>query len=144
MVNSLSFAMFKCLLEYIKKEKQIFYFPLRGLFMKKALLAFAGVALIGLTSTAFADEKIEIGSKIYERAFGRGCGTCHDIASNPQLFDLVKSGKLSRASFEQTLQNGKGGMPKAIAAIMEVGPVKKAGYGEDQAVDALYAYLGSK
>jgi mono/diheme cytochrome c family protein len=128
----------------IKKEKQIFYFPLRGLFMKKALLAFAGVALIGLTSTAFADEKIEIGSKIYERAFGRGCGTCHDIASNPQLFDLVKSGKLTRASFEQTLQNGKGGMPKAIAAIMEVGPVKKAGYGEDQAVDALYAYLGSK
>ncbi len=112
--------------------------------MKKALLAFAGVALIGLTSSAFADEKIEIGSKIYERAFGRGCGTCHDIASNPQLFDLVKSGKLTRASFEQTLQNGKGGMPKAIAAIMEVGPVKKAGYGEDQAVDALYAYLGSK
>ena len=112
--------------------------------MKKALLAFAGVALIGLTSSAFADEKLEIGAKIYERAFGRGCGTCHDIASNPQLFDLVKSGKLTRASFEQTLQNGKGGMPKAIAAIMEVGPVKKAGYGEDQAVDALYAYLGSK
>jgi mono/diheme cytochrome c family protein len=129
-----------------KKRKTTFLSPppLRGLFMKKTLLAFAGVALIGLTSTAFADEKTEIGAKIYERAFGRGCGTCHDIASNPQLFDLVKSGKLTRASFEQTLQNGKGGMPKAIAAIMEVGPVKKAGYGEDQAVDALYAYLGSK
>jgi mono/diheme cytochrome c family protein len=136
--------LFKFLIECIKKEKQPFYLPLRGLFMKKALLAFAGVALIGLTSSAFADEKLEIGAKIYERAFGRGCGTCHEISSNPQLFDLVKSGKLTRASFEQTLQNGKGGMPKAIAAIMEVGPVKKAGYGEDQAVDALYAYLGSK
>jgi len=32
-------------------------------------------------------------------------------------------------------------MPKAVAAIMEVGPVKKAGYTEDQAIDAIYAYL---
>lgn len=112
--------------------------------MKKSVLALATVALIGLSGSVLADEKLEIGAKIYERSFGRGCGTCHDIASNPQLFDLVKSGKLSRASFEQTLKDGKGGMPKAIAAIMEVGPVKKAGYGEDQAVDALYAYLGSK
>ncbi len=112
--------------------------------MKKLVLALSTVAVIGLSGAAFADEKTEIGAKIYERAFGRGCGTCHDIASNPQLFDLVKSGKLTRASFEQTLKDGKGGMPKAIAAIMEVGPVKKAGYGEDQAVDALYAYIQSK
>jgi cytochrome c551 len=112
--------------------------------MKKSVLALAAVAVIGLSGSAFADEKTEIGAKIYERSFGRGCGTCHDIASNPQLFDLVKSGKLSRASFEQTLKDGKGGMPKAIAAIMEVGPVKKAGYGEDQAVDALFAYIQSK
>lgn len=112
--------------------------------MKKLVLALSTVAVMGLSSAAFADEQLDIGQKIYERAFGRGCGTCHDIASNPQLFDLVKSGKLTRASFEQTLKDGKGGMPKAIAAIMEVGPVKKAGYGEDQAVDALFAYLGSK
>lgn len=112
--------------------------------MKKLVLALSTVAVIGLSGAAFADEKTEIGAKIYERAFGRGCGTCHDIASNPQLFDLVKSGKLTRASFEQTLKDGKGGMPKAIAAIMEVGPVKKAGYGEDQAVDALFAYIQSK
>jgi len=112
--------------------------------MKKLVLALSTVAVMGLSSAAFADEQLEIGQKIYERSFGRGCGTCHDIASNPQLFDLVKSGKLTRASFEQTLKDGKGGMPKAIAAIMEVGPVKKAGYGEDQAVDALFAYLGSK
>ncbi|MDD2864213.1 MAG: cytochrome c [Methylococcales bacterium] len=112
--------------------------------MKKLVLALSTVAVMGLSGAAFADEKTEIGAKIYERAFGRGCGTCHDIASNPQLFDLVKSGKLTRASFEQTLKDGKGGMPKAIAAIMEVGPVKKAGYGEDQAVDALFAYIQSK
>jgi mono/diheme cytochrome c family protein len=112
--------------------------------MKKLVLALSTVAVIGLSGAAFADEKTDIGAKIYERSFGRGCGTCHDIASNPQLFDLVKSGKLTRASFEQTLKDGKGGMPKAIAAIMEVGPVKKAGYGEDQAVDALYAYIQSK
>ncbi len=112
--------------------------------MKKLVLALSTVAVIGLSGAAFADEKTEIGAKIYERAFGRGCGTCHDIASNPQLFDLVKSGKLTRASFEQTLKDGKGGMPKAIAAIMDVGPVKKAGYGEDQAVDALFAYIQSK
>ena len=112
--------------------------------MKKSVLALATVALIGFGGSVFADEQTEIGQKIYERAFGRGCGTCHDISSNPQLFDLVKSGKLTRASFEQTLKDGKGGMPKAIAAIMEVGPVKKAGYGEDQAVDALFAYIQSK
>ena len=112
--------------------------------MKKTLATAAGIVLIALSGSAFADEQLEIGQKIYERAFGRGCGTCHDIASNPQLFDLVKSGKLSRATFEAVLKDGKGGMPKAIAAIMEVGPVKKAGYGEDQAVDALFAYLGSK
>ncbi len=112
--------------------------------MKKSILALATVALIGLSGSVFADEQTEIGAKIYERAFGRGCGTCHDIASNPQLFDLVKSGKLPLGSFEQTLKDGKGGMPKAIAAIMEVGPVKKAGYGEDQAVQALYAYIQNK
>lgn len=127
---------------FLEKEKQLFYFV--EVIMKKLVLALSTVAVIGLSSSVFADEKLEIGAKIYERSFGRGCGTCHDIASNPQLFDLVKSGKLTRASFEQTLKDGKGGMPKAIAAIMEVGPVKKAGYGEDQAVDALFAYLGSK
>ncbi|WAK03443.1 c-type cytochrome [Methylobacter sp. YRD-M1] len=112
--------------------------------MKKSLGSLAGVALIALSSQAFASEDVEIGQKIYERAFGRGCGTCHDIASNPQLFDLVKSGKLDRAKFEQVIKEGKGGMPKAMDAIMAVGPVKKAGYGEDQALDALYKYLGSK
>jgi cytochrome c551 len=112
--------------------------------MKKSLGSLAGIALIALSSQAFAAEDIQVGQKIYDRAFGRGCGTCHDIASNPQLFELVKSGKLDRATFETVIREGKGGMPKAMDAIMAVGPVKKAGYSEDQALDALYAYLGSK
>ncbi|MDP3007488.1 MAG: cytochrome c [Methylococcales bacterium] len=112
--------------------------------MKKSLTTLVGVMLITLSGSVFAGEAEEIGQKIYERAFGRGCGSCHDIASNPQLSALIKDGKLDRASFENTLKNGKGGMPKAIETIMSLAPVTKAGYGEDQAVDALYAYLKSK
>jgi cytochrome c5 len=112
--------------------------------MKKSLATLAGVMLITLSGAAFADEASDIGQKIYERAFGRGCGTCHDIASNPQLSALIKDGKLDRATFEKVLKEGKGGMPKAIETIMALPPVTKAGYGEDQAVDALYKYLGSK
>jgi mono/diheme cytochrome c family protein len=111
--------------------------------MKKLLTA---AALILLSNSAFADEATEIGEKIYKRAFGRGCGTCHDIASNPQLFDLIKAGTLDRAKFESVLKEGKGNMPKAISEIMKVKAVETAGYGEDQAVDALYKFFqeGSK
>jgi len=112
--------------------------------MKNTLITAAGIALITLSGQAMADEQIEIGKKIYERAFGRGCGTCHDIASNPQLSALIKAGQLDRAKFETVLKEGKGGMPKAIAEIMKQPAVTKAGYGEDQAVDALYKYLESK
>jgi mono/diheme cytochrome c family protein len=112
--------------------------------MKKSLATLAGVMLITLSGAAFAGEAEEIGQKIYERAFGRGCGSCHDMASNPQLSALIKEGKLDRASFENTLKNGKGNMPKAIEVIMAIPAVTKASYGEDQAVDALYAYLKSK
>ena len=112
--------------------------------MKKLLIAAASVALIALSAQASADEQIEIGKKIYERAFGRGCGTCHDIASNPQLTALIKAGQLERGKFEQVLKEGKGGMPKAIEEIMKNKAVEKAGYGEDQAVDALYKYLETK
>jgi cytochrome c551 len=112
--------------------------------MKKSLITAAGIALIALSGQAMADEQLEIGKKIYERAFGRGCGTCHDISSNPQLSALIKAGTLDRAKFEAVLKEGKGGMPKAIAEIMKQPAVTKAGYGEDQAVDALYKYLESK
>ncbi|MEC4750603.1 c-type cytochrome [Methylomicrobium sp. Wu6] len=112
--------------------------------MKKSLATFAGIALITLSGQAFSSEANEIGKKIYERAFGRGCGTCHDIASNPQLPALIKAGTLDRAKFEQVLREGKGGMPKALDEIMKNAAVKKAGLTEELAVDDLYEYLKNK
>lgn len=109
--------------------------------MRKAL-GVLGVALVALSSQAFAGaDEIKVGKKIYDRAFGRGCGACHDISSNPQLAALIKAGELDKAKFAQVLKEGRNGMPKAMDAIMAVGPVKKAGYSEDQAIDAVYEYL---
>ncbi|TAN47266.1 MAG: cytochrome c [Methylococcaceae bacterium] len=79
------------------------------------------------------------GEKIYNRAFGRGCGTCHDMASNPNLFESVK--KMSRDDFKGVLVNGRNNMPKAMETIMGLPNVKSAGLSEDQAVDALIAFL---
>ncbi len=112
--------------------------------MKTTIGTIAGIALIALSTSAFADEQIEIGKKIYERAFGRGCGTCHDISSNPQLSANIKAGTLDRAKFEEVITNGRGGMPKALDEIMKNAAVTKAGYGKDQALDALYKYLETK
>ncbi|WP_394752836.1 c-type cytochrome [Crenothrix sp.] len=112
--------------------------------MKKALGVLAGVVLIALSGQVAADEQLDIGKKIYDRAFGRGCGTCHDIASNPQLTANIKTGALTRAGFEEVIKNGRGGMPKAIDEIMKNAAVVKAGYGEPQALDALFAYISSK
>ena len=109
--------------------------------MKKLLLAVSTVALLSLSAQASASEDIKVGKKIYDRAFGRGCGACHDISTNPPLIDLIKSGKLKKDSFATTLKEGKKGMPKAMDAIMAVGPVKKAGYSEDQAIDAVWNFL---
>ncbi|MCK5889291.1 MAG: cytochrome c [Methylococcales bacterium] len=109
--------------------------------MKKTLIALAGITLIALSGQASAADELKVGKKIYDRAFGRGCGACHDIASNPQLAELIKSGDLDLASFTTTLKEGKNGMPKAVAAIMAVGPVKKAGYSEDEAIAAVYKFL---
>ncbi|MEI6334961.1 MAG: cytochrome c [Methylococcaceae bacterium] len=126
------------------RELQFSFFTQQEVSMKKSLGTLAGIVLIALSGSALADEQLEIGQKIYDRAFGRGCGTCHDIASNPQLSANIKAGTLDRASFEKILKEGKGGMPKAIEEIMNNKAVIKAGYGEDQAVDALYAYISSK
>ena len=108
--------------------------------MKNTFGLLVGAALIAISGQVAADEA-EIGGKIYDRAFGRGCGACHDIASNPQLKELIKAGKLPKDQFAKVLKEGKNGMPKAVEAIMAVGPVKKAGLTEDQAIDAVYAYL---
>ena len=112
--------------------------------MKKSLGLAAGAALLALSSQAFSaanevSEEIWIGGKVYDRAFGRGCGTCHDIESNPNLFESVKT--LSKKEFIDVMKNGRNGMPKAVDAVMAVGPVKKAGYSEDQAMEAIYNYI---
>ncbi len=112
--------------------------------MKTTIGSIASVVLLALSTSAFADEAVDIGKKIYDRAFGRGCGTCHDISSNPQLTANIKAGTLTRATFEEVLTNGRGGMPKAIDEIMKNAAVTKAGYGKDQAIDALWKYLESK
>lgn len=112
--------------------------------MRKSFGILAGAILIAASGAAMADEQLEIGQKIYERAFGRGCGTCHDIASNPQLTANIKAGTLDRAKFEQILRDGKGGMPKAIDEIMKNKAVVKASYTEELAVDALYKYISEK
>jgi len=108
--------------------------------MKKTLGLAAAFALM-FSGQVFAEvsEDIKIGAKIYERAFGRGCGTCHDVSSNPNLLESVK--KLSKEEFINVLKNGRNSMPKAVGAIMDVGPVKKAGYTEEQALEAIYNYL---
>ncbi|MEE9354818.1 MAG: cytochrome c [Methylococcaceae bacterium] len=100
-----------------------------------------GIALSSQITTVQAEvtEEIWVGSKIYGRAFGRGCGTCHDISSNPNLMESIK--KLSKDEFVTVMKEGRKGMPKAVEALLAVGPVKKAGYSEDQAIDAIYNYL---
>ena len=112
--------------------------------MKKSLSLAASAALLALSGQAFSAEnevslEIWTGGKIYDRAFGRGCGACHDIESNPNLFESVKT--LTKDEFIGVMKNGRNGMPKAVAAVMAVGPVKKAGYSEDQAMDAIYDYI---
>ncbi len=47
------------------------------------------------------DMKTWVGMKIYDRAFGRGCGTCHDVSPNPNLFEAVN--KLSVEEFGNVL-----------------------------------------
>ena len=111
--------------------------------MKKTIGTLAGIALIALSGQAYSADT-ENGKKIYDRAFGRGCGTCHDIASNPQLTPLIQSGALDRARFEQVITDGKGGMPKALDVIMGLKFIQKKGLTKDQALDDLYEYLKTR
>lgn len=103
-----------------------------------------GMLLVGAVSFAggaMAEGTGEIGKTIYDRAFGRGCATCHDVKPNPNLFESVN--KMSREDFKKVLVEGRNAMPKAIDAIMAVGPVKKNNLSEDQAIDDLIEYLKS-
>jgi hypothetical protein len=49
--------------------------------------------------------------------------------------------KLSKEELTKVLVEGRNAMPKAMDQIMALGPVKSAGLTQDQAVDALIAYL---
>jgi hypothetical protein len=118
--------------------------------MKNVFIAAIGVVFVGLSSQVMAEagpapaHHIEIGKKVYERAFGRGCGACHDMKSNPQLHELIVAGKLPLDAFTKTLKEGKGNMPKAIDQIMELAPVKTANLSEAEAIQAVYDYLKGK
>ena len=109
--------------------------------MKKLLSTLATVALMTIGAQAFADESAAIGEKIYKQAFGRGCGACHDIASNPQLSALIKAGTLDLHKFSTVIKEGKNGMPKAVDAIMAVGAVKKDNMTADAAIEAVFNFL---
>jgi mono/diheme cytochrome c family protein len=109
-----------------------------------ALLGISFFCLFSKTVSAeevALSEEIRIGQKIYERSFGRGCGACHEILSNPQLVELIQAGELGIDSFTDTMINGKNGMPKSMDAIMATKPVQQAGYTEEQAINAVYKFL---
>lgn len=108
--------------------------------MIKQLIA-TSIAITALTGQTKAAS--QIGQEIYNNAFTRGCGHCHNISFNPQLPALIKSGKLDRAKFGTVLKEGRSGMPKAMDQIMGLGSVKKAGLTEEQAIDAVYEYLSN-
>ena len=80
-----------------------------------------------------------VGMQIYDRSFGRGCGTCHDVAPNPNLFESVKT--LTFEEFDTVLRQGRNAMPKAIDAILAVTEVQTAGYDDMQAIEAIFNYL---
>lgn len=105
------------------------YKSLQGALLLMVGALFAGAALA-------EDEPAVIGKKIYDRAFGRGCGTCHDGAA-PNLFESVN--KLSKEDFTAVLVNGRNAMPKAMDQIMAM-PVAKT-LTQDHVVEALIAYL---
>jgi mono/diheme cytochrome c family protein len=116
-------------------------------FTTKQLIAITLLmALCSLTSTTHAaestkvSEEIWVGKKIYDRAFGRGCGTCHDMASNPDLLQSVT--KLTQDEFISIIKTGRNGMPPAGDEILSMKLVKKYGYTEDdKGFNALYSYL---
>lgn len=110
---------------------------------KSKLMFVAAMAAVGVASAVefTPEESLFLGMKIYERAAGRGCGTCHDVRPFPDLTQSIK--KLSKEEFVNVVKNGRPGtiMTPMAPQIMEIGLVKNACMTEEQALDALYAYL---
>ncbi len=113
--------------------------------MKKNLLLIATLLTVLASKNSYSETDLEIGENIYKKAFGRGCGTCHDISVIPDITSLIQSGELGIDSFTNTMFNGSnGGMPKAIDSIMGIRSVQQAEYTENQAINALYRYIKEK
>jgi len=113
---------------------------------RQIALGVALAATMGMSSLVSAteftqDEKLWLGMKIYERAAGRGCGTCHDVKPFPDLTESVK--KLSKDEFIKVVKEGRAGtiMTPMAPQIMKIGLVEKACMAEEQALDALHGYL---
>lgn len=111
--------------------------------LRKLIFAAALAATMGVSSAVefSQDESLFLGMKIYERAAGRGCGTCHDVRPFPDLTQSIQ--KLSKEEFINVVKNGRPGtiMTAMAPQIMQIGLVQKACMTEEQALDALYAYL---
>lgn len=114
--------------------------------LRHFVIGTAMAATLGLASQVSAvefteDEKLWLGMKIYERAAGRGCGTCHDVRPFPDLTESIK--KLSKEDFLKVVKEGRPGtiMTPMAPQIMKIGLVEKACMTEEQALDALYSYL---
>jgi mono/diheme cytochrome c family protein len=84
-------------------------------------------------------EEIWIGKKIYDRFYGRGCATCHDISTNPNLADSINN--LSKKEFHNVLIHGKKGMPAAMNQITNMRIIKKFNYSDEDAFNAIYSYI---
>ncbi|MBN2701159.1 MAG: c-type cytochrome [Methylohalobius sp. ZOD2] len=104
------------------------------------------ITTLGMASTASAlefsnDELKWMGMKIYQRAAGRGCGTCHDVRPFPELDKSIQ--QLSKEEFLGVVKNGRKGtiMTPMAPQIMEIGLVESVCMTEEQALDALYMYL---
>nr|BAL53731.1 hypothetical protein HGMM_F08D11C29 [uncultured Gammaproteobacteria bacterium] len=112
---------------------------LRNLVFGAAMVAAASSSALAVEFTP--EENLFLGMKIYERAAGRGCGTCHDVRPFPDLTQSIK--KLSKEEFINVVKNGRPGtiMVAMAPQIMEIGLVKSACMSESQALEALYAYL---
>lgn len=111
--------------------------------LQKLMIGVALTLAMGMASASeFSEEEnLWLGMKIYERAAGRGCGTCHDVRPFPDLTESVK--KLKKEEFIQVVREGRPGtiMTPMAPQIMKIGLVEKACMTEDQALEALYAYL---
>ena len=108
-------------------------------------LAMAGSALAADTPYTIEDGKVDMktwmGMKIYQRG---GCQGCHGPdakggAAFPSLLDALKT--MSRDDLAKIVKEGQNTMPPMIQGVTDLKLVKKKKYSEDDALDALYAYL---